>query len=409
MMDFWAANVSENHQDALLRARILKDLAETMRLFDDIEPDETPEHVQELQSHFAFVNDNKVGRDTSEIRAKCEYWFERIPEAKRPGLRKRFRSRRDDQHDGAFFELLLHELFLRLDCEVEFEPHVGELTPDFRVSQGEISIYVDATSVGLTSNPFHPSRNEQEVIDTLNTLSSPHFSLWIDVDGKLQRTIPKRELAGRVERLLNDYDPEEVRARIAKFGRHETPFEEIKYADWTLTIWLVPTPEDGSLTNSERPIVKGRYRAKWIDRISSVREALREKAKKYGELHAPLVIAVNALNPFYSPEECDADVLWGDLCVQYELGANDRTLYVRQSNGFWSSERGSRTAGVLSVQKADMLNMSQAAGRLHVNPGNDSPAMPDALFRLPHCVISHGDIARRAGENVAQLLGLNLK
>ena len=380
-----------------------------MRLFDDIEPDDTPESVRGPQSHFAFVNDNKVGRDTSDIRAKCESWFEHIPEAKRPSLRNRFRSHRDDQHDGAFFELLLHELFLRLDCEVEFEPRVEGLTPDFRVSQGDVSIYVDATSVGLTSNPFHPSRNEQDVIDTLNTLSSSHFSLWIDVEGKLQRTIPKRDLARRVERLLKDSDPDEVRARIAKFGRHETPFEEIRYGDWTLTIWLVPTPEDERSTNSGQPIVKGRYRAKWIDPISSVREALRKKAKTYRELHAPLLIAVNALNPYYSPEECDPDVLWGDLRVQYGLGANDRTRYVRQSNGFWSSKRGARTAGVLSFQKADMLNMSQATARLHANPGNDSSAIPDALFRLPHCVASHGDIVRRAGDDVAQLLGVSWK
>ena len=94
------------------------------------------------------------------------------------------------------------------------------------------------------------------------------------------------------------------------------------------------------------------------------------------QLGAPLVIAVNALNPFHSPGECDADVLWGNLCVQYGLGANDQTRYVRQPNGFWSSKTSNSTAGILMFKNADMLNMFQATASLYVNPRNSSPALP---------------------------------
>ena len=54
-------------------------------------------------------------------------------------------------------------------------PGVSGLTPDFRVTQDQKSIYVEATAVGERSNPFYRSRNEQGVIDTLNRLSSPDF------------------------------------------------------------------------------------------------------------------------------------------------------------------------------------------------------------------------------------------
>ena len=291
------------------------------------------------------------------------------------------------------------------------QPRVGKQTPDFRVSQGETFIYVEATAVGLKSNPFHlhPCSNEKTAIDTLNTLKSSDFSLLLDMEGTLKTTISQKSLAGRVKELLNNNDPDEVKANIAKFGRRAAPSDKIKIGDWTLTVRLVPTPKGGRSGTSEVPIVRGRYRAKRIDPICSVREALKKKAKKYRELDAPLILAVNTLNPYYSDEKSDADVLWGNLLIQFETGAVDRTQYVRQPNGFWSSESGGRTSGVLSFQNADMLNMSQVTARLHTNPGNDSSVLPDALSKLTHYVDSNGNLIRREGEDLAQLLGVSWK
>ena len=336
-------------------------------------------------------------------------WLEHVPAEARADLLARFLSSNDSKHDGAFFELLLHEMFLQLGCKVDMQPTVGKQTPDFRVSQGGKSIYVEATAVGLTSNPFHPSPNEQDVIDKLNTLKSSDFSLLLDMEGTLKTTIGKSSLAGRVKELLNNNDPDEVKANIAKFGRRAAPFDKIKIGDWTLTVRLEPNRKDGWSGNSDVPIVRGYYPAKRIDPISPVRKPLKKKAKKYRELDAPLVLVVNTLNPYYSAEECDADVLWGNLCIQYETGAHDRTQYVRQPNGFWSSESGGRTNGVLSFQNADMLNVSQVTARLHTNPGNQSSVLPDALFKLTHYVASNGNLIRREGEDLAQLLGVSWK
>ena len=281
------------------------------------------------------------------------------------------------------------------------QPRVGKQTPDFRVSQGGKSIYVEATAVGLTSNPFHPSRNEQDAIDKLNTLKSSQFSLLLDMEGTLKTTISQKSLAGRVKELLKNDDPDEVKAEIAKFGRRAAPSDKIKIGDWTLTVRLEPNRKDGRSGNSDVPIVREYFPAKRIDPISPVRKPLKKKAKKYRELDAPLVIAVNTLNPFSSAEECDADVLCGNLLIQFETGAVDRTQYVREPNGFWSSESGTRTSRVLSFQNADMLNMSQVTARLHTNPWNHSSVLPDALFKLPHYVASNGNLMRREGGDLA--------
>ena len=225
------------------------------------------------------------------IRQDCQLWLANVPEEARADLLARFKSPRESQHAGASFELLLHEMFLRLGCKVEIKPKVGKQTPDFRVGQGGKSIYIEATAVGLKSNPFHLHlcSNEKTAIDTLNTLKSSDFSLLLDMEGTLKETIPRKLLAVWIKKLLNDNDLDEVRAKIVKFGRRAAPYDKIKIGDWTLTVWLVPTPKDDRSRTSEIPIVRGRFSAKRIDPISSVRKALKKKAKKYRELDAPLI------------------------------------------------------------------------------------------------------------------------
>jgi hypothetical protein len=387
-----------------------QDMVGLMKLFDDKEQDRGTGNVQTPKSSFAFVNDDDPWTDTPDIRRKCESWFEHIPPKHRPHLRSSFRSARDSQHNAAFFELFLHEMFIQLGCHVEMEPNVSGQTPDFRVSQDGKTIYVEATTVGQTSNPFYRSRNEQDVIDELNlSLSSPHFFIGVDMEGTLKRTLGRGWVPSKFKKLLDAHDPKDVQSLIDKGGLYAAPSERIECGDWTLTGWLVPALEDIQCRVSERPIVIEPYRARFLDPISSVRRALYIKAKKYSRLEAPLAIAVNALNPFYSPLECDSDVLWGNRSILSEIGPNARTQYVRQPNGFWSSKNNGGTAAVLMFKHTDMLNMFQASVCLHVNPRNSSPRLPDALFRLPHFGISEGVMKRREGEDIAQLLGVGWK
>ena len=402
--------MSATQQGIVLPGRTLKDMVGLMKLFDDKARDRGTGKVQTPKPSFALVNDGDPWTDTPDIRGKCESWFEHIPPKNRADLRSRFRSPRDSQHKGAFFELFLHEMFIRLGCHVEMQPKVSEQTPDFRVSQDGKTIYVEATTVGETSNPFYRGRNEQAVIDELNSsLSSPHFFIGVDMEGTLKKTLGRGCVPSKFKKLLDAHDPKDVQSLIDKCGLYAAPSERIECGDWTLTGWLVPAFEHIPWGDSERPIVIEPYRARFLDPISSVRDALCIKAKKYSSLEAPLAIAVNALNPFYSPQECDIDVLWGNQSILSQIGPNARTQYVRQPNGFWSSKNNGGTAAVLRFKHADMLNMFQASVCLHVNPRNSSPRLPDALFRLPHCRISEGVIKRTEGEDVTQLLGVSWK
>jgi hypothetical protein len=83
-------------------------------------------------------------------RAVLEDWFSRWPTDSRPDLRARLRAKDDGQFLGAFWELYLHELHLRLGFECERDPELPDSPrrPDFLVHGAGGSFYLEATVVG---------------------------------------------------------------------------------------------------------------------------------------------------------------------------------------------------------------------------------------------------------------------
>ena len=85
-----------------------------MHLFDAIKRESTT-GASDLYS--AFVAANQDGSlEGQDRRDKLESWFQKFPGDGKGDLRGRFRSKNHDDHDGAFFELFMHELPTNLRC-----------------------------------------------------------------------------------------------------------------------------------------------------------------------------------------------------------------------------------------------------------------------------------------------------
>ena len=122
-------------------------------------------------------------------------------------------------------------------------------------------------------------------------------------------------------------------------------------------------------------------------------------------LDAPLVITVNPLIPHYNGMEHDLEVLRGDECIVYGLVPDDTQRYSRRRNGFWSQRNKDSPAAILTFWHADILNVSQADGCLHLNPRITPSILPDSFVRLPHFDASEGVVKEAEGESVAEILG----
>ena len=335
-------------------------------------------------------------------------WFDKYPLKHRKDLRERFRSDDDQHHGGAFFELFLHELLTRLGFSLKVHPKItgASTTPDFHVCHGDQHFYLEATVTGQVSGPFTRNRNEQDVINKLNTLTSMDFQIGIHMEGKLSTTLGRERVVRPFKELLNAHNPDEVQRLIDEKGPTAAPSRRIECRSWSLQGWLKPVALEKRGSSRAQQLVLDSYRALWTNPVIPVRKALKKKARKYGNLDAPLVVAVNARDMFYNGKDHDLEVLLGKERLLYSRENPDLpSVPDRELNGVWSQN--SRIDAVWRFQRIDFLNLwHNASACLYTNLHKTNVELPDALFRLPYANWYNGKMKWFDGEDLVQLIGV---
>ena len=374
-----------------------------MNLFDDIER-ELSTSMSNLYSAFVVVNlDGSPGKQ--DLRDKLESWFQKFPTDGQNDLRARFRSGRHEDHEGAFFELFLHELMINLGLKVEqVHPTLSDSCnhPDFMVCDGSKCFYLEAATTGSKDGPFTLKKIEQEALDELEKLTSSDFNLLIEITGELSRSISKAPLRSKFNELLSQgHDPDEVKATVDACGFDAAPSALYETDSWGIQAWLSPISRPARRPCQTRRITVQFARARSTSSIDPVRNKLKDKGKHYGDPQLPLVIAVKTRDMFYNGRQHDEEVLLGNEGILYVDGVPERA---REPNGVWSRGHGTRIGAFFSVQRADIRNFPNASGCLYVNPSQSGIALPEALLRFPRGNVIQGKMTWVDGIEIGQLL-----
>ena len=373
-----------------------------MNLFDDIKRDPATS-MSNLYSAFDAVNqDGSPGEQ--ERRDTLESWFRKFPSDGQKDLRMRFRSRLHDAHDGAFFELFLHELMIKLGFKLEVHPTLPNSTdhPDFLVSDGSRCCYLEAATTGRRFGPFTLTNAEQEVKEELEKLTSSDFNISIEITGELSQPIKKAPLRSKFkELLLQGHDPDEVKATMDACGSDAAPSEQYETEGWRIQAWLSPISPPARRRCQTRRIKVNFKSARRTNSIDPVRNKINEKGKKYGDPQLPLVIAIYTRDMFYNGRQHDMEVLFGKKRILYVDGDPELD---REPNGVWSRRHGTGIGAFLSVQRADIWNFPYASGCVYVNPSQSGIALPEALLRLPHCNVIQDEMTWLDGVDIGQVL-----
>ena len=372
-------------------------------LFDDIERTRLEPTTRILPTFETINSFDWYG--SAELRDALEDWFSRYPVEHRDDLVARFRSDKNYNHDGAFFELACHELLRRLGFDLEVHPAIPESNnhPDFLARGGDKDFYVEATVTGKRYGPFTPNANEQGVISDLNTLASDDFYIGVEMEGELKRTLPKHEIVGVFRELLTTSTREGVSNRVSMGRRYDAPSETITDGDWTLQGWPVPISDpERKVGRSE--IVLYPFTAARTGVVDGVRKAIDRKRKRYGKLHAPLVVAVNIRDPYYNGKRNDMDVLLGDEVIRYDSVDPDASGKLdRKCNGIWYRQR--RIDAVLLCKSFDIWNLRNATGSLYFHPLGNIDDFPADIIQIPHAVTNDIGTEWFDGCNFTRLLG----
>ena len=333
-----------------------------------------------------------------QARVLCNQWFldykYDAPEDELARFLGNFCGKNDGNHYAAWFELLTHQVLVRIGFDVTVEPKLElsgrELTPDFAVAWNGSRIFVEATVVAPSTDPFAPSNYERDAQQKFAQLELANFTARIArASGTLKRHVKKRDIEREFERIFAKHKPDEVQSRIDRYGYVSLPTEPISFGDWQLLVELWPLRPDKRAPRKAR--VADWPQAEMHDSsVPNARQKIKKKLKKYRQASSQLILTVNVHNfGGFNPRIDGNDVLFG-------------------KDGIWDTNRGADRLGplaVLFVSDTNSYAVPNTPARLYVNPSLDLATLPQALLRLPHAL---GPDASQyhEGEAIARILGL---
>ncbi|MBI2852152.1 MAG: hypothetical protein HYX84_03490 [Chloroflexi bacterium] len=374
---------------------------ENFKLFDEFErtnaaPAKYEEPLFDALNRLSWNN-------AAVIRATLEDWFCVYPETNKRDLSSRFRSQRDSNHQGAFFELVLFKLLTELGYQIKLNHPTPSGTPDFlaRTSSGE-QFFLDATIA--QPKTFRDSPSEKVVFEALNKLDCSDFSLCIRTRGVLKNIPPKNKIQ-QIQDWVYSLDYERIRTDLTT-GLH-LPEYRFEHGGWTLIIEALPRSPDKRGTKPHRPIGIGPMRVDFVDSVKPIVEAVRAKAHKYRGLGDPFVVAVNALD-LAGAERIDVLLaLFG-----YEASTEDPNISrVRSPQGInrdhvWHTKKNTGVSAVLLFNELQHANLTSATFCMYENPWASYP-VPVSLRRLPHSLVDGDFIKWYRGQALGAVLGLS--
>jgi hypothetical protein len=347
-----------------------------MLLFDDIErTDMRPKKQRE--STYSYYNSSSRPA-VAAVRDILRSWFDSYPAKGKGDLLARLQSPIDSQHLSAFWELYLHELFTGLGYALEPHPKVPDSPnhPEFLVNDGQTpKFYLEATVAGL------PSKEEAgadarlaEVFDLVNKMDVPNYHLEVEHRGVPNTPPSVRKIRQALQEWFHSLDSNAIDAEC-----HSGEFDALPRFEWShdgLTLFFRPIPKSppphGSADARAIGITMGEGHLITVDQ--DIRDAVESKAKKYGRLALPLVVAVNVVCEHCDDIDID-NALFGSETIKLTSNSDGSPSTTRQRlpNGVWFGKNRCRNQYVSAVLLASQINPYSAGNLTPVLVHNPYP------------------------------------
>lgn len=360
-----------------------------MQLFDEVARFD-PSPASLVESRFEFLN--RVSAPYwATVRSELEGWFARFPANEKKDIRERFRERDRGQSIGAFWELYLHELFSRLGYSLTHHPCVEGVaaTPDFLVSrQDGASFYLEAAVVNESKEEESAANRRDRIVELLNRTTSLDFVLWLEALHEGQTDPPVGPLRRELSLWLSNLNADALPTSPDMQTFDQLPRFRWKKDGWRLVFVAIPKTPAARGRQPDRVIASwGPAEGRNVDDHLFIRAKLIDKAKKYGVLDRPYVIAIlstRTTTKFHEFARALYSVAWEhpDLLLQ-EKGLLS-SLWKGHRSGFWLTSSGPARSGVSAVLAAthlDPWSVCRAAPELWINPWPRFPLLTPLPFR----------------------------
>lgn len=302
-------------------------------LFPDLVRTDTAPALR-VDSHYSFLG-RSASQAAGSIRVLMDEWFTHVPSGtprlteRRATLRARLTSTNNSTFLGAFWELYLHEALRRCGYRLELEPDLPETKrhPDFLVTSANDSFYLEATWVESIEPEGAERRRLDPLVDYLDERPHPNFFIDLQVLRVGDGAPPRRKFRERILAWLDQLSPDSPNSDALRW----------QAGGWEFAVGSIGKRPEGRGNPRHRLVGMGpRYAgaiSAALDLSGPIRAAAQKKARQFGLLDRPYMIAI-AVETFFPVYDAVLDALLGRPVVHFGMRSGRRfSDSYRQRNG----------------------------------------------------------------------------
>jgi hypothetical protein len=356
-----------------------------MNVFDDFERTDL-DFAAYGEGNFSFLNRSTQPK-FADARQIIENWFSHYPTHGQAELASRFRDKNTPQSfDSAFFELFLHEFFVRGGFRVEVHPQSSRSSrrPDFLITTpSDRRVYLEAiVATGVSKDEKATQSRIDSLYNALNQVVSPDFFIIVQhYNFEPTTPIPVSRVRKEVQRWIDGLDYEQVMALPKSDSFDDLPNYFVEHDEMTANLVAFPKKREARGL-PDVPAVGGSSGAAFWDRAhEDIRSAVKKKrASRYDLGGLPYVVAVRCQDAFTRPSDVER-ALYG---LRSGGGKQDLTqlAIADVEEGIWARRRGATNtsiSGVLSVQNLYSWSLRETMVCLYQNPWATKPVNGEEL------------------------------
>jgi len=367
-----------------------------------------------VESQFDYLN-RSARPEFKRIRNLLERWFKHFPSEAQDELGARFQSKDDRHHLAAFFELYLHELLSKSGFDIETHPKVNNKAthPDFKVlKDGEPLFYLEASLAAMSDADRSAKARENRIYDAINRIKSPNFFIGLKVHGALATDPPSAELHRFLEDKLSNLDPDVIAKQFEQGGQDALPQWDWEHDGWQITFFPIPKKPEARGKPGVRPIELIMSDPHWVTPHVGIRESIKDKNSKYGELDLPYIVAINVIDELGANDIDISNALFGEEQVTIIFRGNKliEQRLGRKPNGAWYGPKGpwnKRVSAASIVVNLLPWSIAKVTPVLWHNPWASRPLSPELLPFPKFLAGEDNHLKEFKGKNSWELLGLD--
>ncbi len=365
-----------------------------MRLFDSTEHDLDGPASHTIDTYTFFDRSSRY--DVGKVRDDLESWFSYFPEHDKKDLKAQFKS----NFSSCFFELYLHEIFRRLGYTLAVHPAIEGTgkRPDFFAEGHGTAFYLEAKEATNTSFDDQKEKKRLNALyEVLDKMPSPnHFIRMNKVQFKSKENQPSSvKISKYFQKILAQLDPDVMEQTLLAGGIAAIPI--FRYEDDLAIVEISPIPKSKEGRNKPGRTI-GMYSSEpqWMSNDVSIKNAIKNKASRYGKLDLPYIVCVNATGTIGIDEHEVLNALFGSLAIEYNINApTPDERYVRQKDGIFLGPTGPQHTRVSAVFVTNVNpgTYRTAEHRLILHPAATLPLDP-LKVGLNYTQVSGGNLEK---------------